>query len=64
MNKSEFTPKNTVFRPLTADEITQLTSQGCEAEDWTLLTVAENFKADRVQQVHFQGTCRLGKTSR
>jgi len=60
MNKSEFTPKNTVFRPLTADEITLLTSQGCEAEDWTLLTVAENFKVDRVQQVQFQGACRLG----
>jgi hypothetical protein len=46
-------------RPLTADEITLLTSSGNYCEDWSLIQVENNFDASRVRQSIFQGQIRL-----
>ena len=48
------------FRALSADEITQLTSQGCSCDDWSNVQVAEGFDAGRVKSTHFCGNVRLG----
>jgi Domain of unknown function (DUF4954) len=48
------------YRSLSADEIQQLTEQGCAAQDWGGLQVTEPFLAERVRGVEFAGTVRLG----
>src|SRR4051794_17255805 len=48
------------YRSLSADEIQQLTEQGCTAQDWGGLQVTEPFLAERVRDVDFAGTVRLG----
>ena len=48
------------MRKLTQQEITQLTSQGCQAQDWKLIQVHKQFDASRCQQVHFIGRCQIG----
>ncbi len=48
------------FRPLTTDEIAQLTSQGCSCEDWSKVQVAEAFNAGAVRSTRFCGCVRLG----
>jgi len=48
------------FRPLSADEIAKLTSQGCSCDDWSNVQVAEGFDAGRVKSTHFSGKIRLG----
>lgn len=48
-------------RELTADEIAVLERQGCRAEDWSLVTVAENFSpAGTVRDSVFIGRVELG----
>jgi len=47
-------------RPLSADEIAKLTSQGCSCDDWSNVQVAEGFDAGRVKSTHFSGKIRLG----
>jgi hypothetical protein len=47
-------------RPLHEDEIRQLQSQGCTAEDWQRVRVAEPFLADRVRDVQFAGNVSIG----
>ena len=49
------------FRKLTESEISALKSNGCSAEDWAAVEVAEGFTADRVRDVSFSGVCRLGR---
>lgn len=48
------------LRPLSAEEITQLTSQNCSCDDWSQIEVAERFKADAVKSTRFSGKVRLG----
>ena len=52
------------YRRLTETEIAALTANGCRAEDWSRLGVAEGFAPDRVRDVAFSGTCRLGRFTR
>ena len=47
-------------RSLSADEIQQLTEQGCTADDWGGVQVTEPFLAERVRGVEFAGKVRLG----
>ena len=48
------------MRKLNAKEIKQLTDQGCQAQDWSLVRVHKYFDASRCQQVHFIGKCEIG----
>src|SRR5215218_3226721 len=50
----------TDYRSLTADEIGQLTGQGCTAEDWGGVRLAEPFQCERLRNVEFVGTVMLG----
>src|SRR4051812_42989270 len=50
----------TNYRSLAADEIRQLTEQGCTAEDWGGVRVAEPFRSERLRKVEFVGTVMLG----
>ena len=48
------------WRDLSADEIAQLTQQGCACADWSRVQVAEGFRPERVCAVHFYGDVKLG----
>ncbi len=48
------------FRALSADEIAQLTGQGCSCDDWSNVQVAEGFDAGKIKSAHFSGKIRLG----
>ena len=48
------------MRQLTQQEISQLESQNCSAQDWKQVEVAEGFCADYVKDTRFSGLCRLG----
>jgi len=48
------------FRPLSADEIAQLTGQGCSCDDWSNVQVAEGFDTVKIKSTHFSGKIRLG----
>ena len=48
------------FRLLSAEQITQLTGQGCSCEDWSKIQVAEGFNAGTVKSTHFCGHVKLG----
>lgn len=48
------------WRPLTADEISKLTSQGCTCPDWSKIQVADGFSPERVKTTHFSGDVQLG----
>jgi hypothetical protein len=50
----------TDYRSLAADEIRQLSEQGCTAEDWGGVRVAEPFRCERLRNVEFAGTVVLG----
>jgi len=50
----------TKFRPLSSEEISRLTGQGCTSEDWSKVEVAKGFDARRVTNTHFGGQVRLG----
>ncbi len=49
------------WRCLSAEEIFQLTTQGCSCEDWSHVQVAEEFRPERVHDAHFSGDVKLGK---
>jgi len=53
----------TTFRSLTADEVETITAQGCTADDWSAVEVADGFLADRVRRVHFAGRVKVGDLS-
>src|SRR5262245_9953720 len=48
------------YRSLREDEIRQLKAQGCTCADWSVVTVAEPFAAERVSNVDFAGKVSLG----
>ncbi len=48
------------WRPLTAAEISKLTSQGCTCSDWAKVLVSDGFDAERVKTTAFSGDIRLG----
>jgi len=48
------------FRPLSAEQIAQLTDQGCSCEDWSKVQVADGFNADTVRTTQFCGQVKLG----
>jgi carbonic anhydrase/acetyltransferase-like protein (isoleucine patch superfamily) len=47
-------------RVLTETEIKQLENQGCHCSDWSKITVADPFNAERFCRVNFSGTVSLG----
>jgi len=47
-------------RPLSVEQIAQLTKQGCSCEDWSKVQVAEGFNAGTVKSTHFCGQIKLG----
>ena len=49
-----------MYRKLTAQEIAQLEAQGCSAEKWAEVEVAEAFDAQYVRNTRFSGHNRLG----
>lgn len=49
-----------MFRKLTSQEIAQLESQGCSAENWAEVEVAEAFDAQYVRNTRFSGHNRIG----
>jgi len=57
---SEFNLRSAGFRPLSADQIAQLTGQGCSCDDWSKVQAAEGFNAERVKSTHFCGNVNLG----
>lgn len=48
------------YRHLTYNEISQLELQGCQAEDWNLVTVKDNFSPQYIKNVRFSSRIRLG----
>ena len=48
------------YRLLTAAEIRMLEAQGCRADDWRNVSVADGFTPERVEDVRFYGPIRLG----
>lgn len=48
------------YRSLTEEEISILEDNGCVAEDWTNINVAEDFQPAYVHNVSFYGTINLG----
>ena len=51
-------------RALSKEEIAVMEDRGCRADDWALVTVAQDFDAFRVRRSHFKGTCVLGRFAR
>ncbi|HJP33224.1 MAG TPA: DUF4954 family protein [Candidatus Latescibacteria bacterium] len=49
--------------PLSPAQIQILEGNGCRAEDWSLVIVADGFDPARVHRVHFVGQVRLGSLS-
>jgi hypothetical protein len=50
-----------VTRALAGSEISRLESQGCRADDWSLVNVSEGFVPDRVRGSWFSGEVFLGR---
>jgi len=48
------------LRPLSAEEIAKLASQGCSCDDWSNIEVADEFDAGKVKSTHFCGEVKLG----
>lgn len=48
------------YRPLTTEEIEQLQQNGCWAEDWTSVNVAEDFNPEHMRQVMLYGEVSIG----
>ena len=49
-----------MYRNLQNSEIAALSAQGCTAEDWSRITVAEGFHTDWIRNVVFSGEVKLG----
>jgi Domain of unknown function (DUF4954)/Domain of unknown function (DUF6819) len=47
-------------RVLSEQEVQALTAQGCTAEDWSSVKVADPFDPSRVRDVRFEGSVRIG----
>ena len=48
------------YRRLTEDEVLQLKSQSCLADDWGNVSVAEGFNCEYVHHTRFSGEVKLG----
>jgi carbonic anhydrase/acetyltransferase-like protein (isoleucine patch superfamily) len=48
------------FHSLSAEQIDQLTRQGCSSEDWSKVQVAGGFNAESVKSTYFSGHVKLG----
>ena len=48
------------MRQLTEHEISILEEQGCSAEDWTAISVSEEFTPTYIKSAHFYGEIQLG----
>lgn len=48
------------MRQLTQEEITRLIAQGCAAENWSQVTVADKFNPEHIHDTRFSGKCQLG----
>jgi acetyltransferase-like isoleucine patch superfamily enzyme len=48
------------YRLLTEDEVLQLKSQSCLADDWSKVLVSENFKTEYIHHTRFSGDVKLG----
>ena len=48
------------YRRLTEDEVLQLKSQSCLADDWNKVAVAEEFTTEFVHHTRFSGEVKLG----
>ena len=48
------------YHPLKDDQIESLCSQGCTAQDWSDVLVADGFDAAMVWNTHFYGEVRIG----
>ncbi len=48
------------YRQLNDNEITLLVANGCRAEDWTSILVAQKFNPETVKNVYFYGEVKLG----
>ena len=48
------------YRRLTEDEVLQLKSQSCLADDWGNVLVAEGFNCEFVHHTRFSGEVKLG----
>ncbi|MBR1621837.1 MAG: DUF4954 family protein, partial [Prevotella sp.] len=48
------------YRTLTNEEINRLEEQGCSAEDWTAISVADDFSTSHIHNVSFYGEVNLG----
>lgn len=52
------------YRELSEQEISTLERQGCRANDWSLISVAEGFEAAAVRNVTFDGEVQIGSGCR
>ena len=48
------------YRRLTEDEVLQLKSQSCLADDWGNVLVADGFNCEYVHHTRFSGEVKLG----
>ena len=48
------------YRRLTEDEVLQLKSQSCLADDWGKISVAKDFTTEYVHHTRFSGEVKLG----
>ena len=51
------------MRQLTSKEIESLQANGCYADDWKNISVADGFNANSVSKTSFSGKCQLGTYS-
>jgi hypothetical protein len=51
------------YRSLTAEEISVLLSQGCFADNWTDISVKEEFSPVNIRNTRFEGKIKLGNIS-
>lgn len=49
------------FRNLSAQDIEQLTAQGCTARDWSEISISAELQLKYIQHVRFSGHCRIGR---
>jgi len=57
---SQIKPACGGHHPLSAEQIAQLTGQGCSSEDWSGVQAADGFNAGSVKSTHFCGQVKLG----
>jgi len=48
------------YRPLSKEQIEQLTRQGCSCADWSKVKALKGFDPSKVKTTHFSGNTRLG----